>query len=407
MKEELPALTQPSPSAQTAAQAPEDSAPEQPGTSAAEAPPTPVARPPRSAASGLAFLLAVLAAGAAALAGWQAWQTRAQVGELRDELARRLAGADTVATESRTLSRQQQDAIATLQGKLGALEAKVADTEGQATALEALYQEFSRSREDRVMAEVEQAVTIAGQQLMLAGNVEAALIALQGADARLASLDRGQLAPLRRALAHDIEQLRAQPQVDVQGIAGRLEGVLERVDALPLAYAGELPAERVAVEPVETSGEATPGVAAAVLDFSQALANDLWQELKTLVRVERLDQSDPVLLAPAQSAFLRENVKIRLLTARLALLARDGRGFEADLAQARGWIERFFDARDERVAAVVAELKALEATPVVIEHGATLDSVGALRLLQARGGNPLGARPAAPAPESAAPAAGE
>lgn len=401
MKEELPALTQPPVSDEAAQKSPE------PAAQAADRPETAgqPAQPVRSAHTGgfgLAAPLAVLALAAAAFAAWQSWDSRAQVGELRDDLARRLAGADTVATEARALTRQQQEAIAVLQGKLGALESKVADTEGQAAALEALYQEFSRSREDRVVAEVEQAVTIAGQQLLLAGNVEAALIALQGAEARLATQDRGQMAPLRRAIARDLDQLRALPQVDVQGIALRLEVLLERTDALPLAYAGQLP-ERAPESAPEEAAAPPP----AALDFAVGLARDLWQEIRTLVRVERLDQAEPVLLAPAQSTFLRENVKIRLLTARLALLARDGRSFEADLAQARGWMERFFDLRDERVQAAVAELKALEATPVVIERSLALESVAALRLLQARSAEGRGAgAPAAPPANGAPPADG-
>ncbi|THF64422.1 uroporphyrinogen-III C-methyltransferase [Pseudothauera rhizosphaerae] len=389
MKEETPALTQPPAAADAAAPRTGDQASADPRP-ADLSPPAP---PARGGSPGLAIVLAVVALLGAAAAGWQAWQTRSQAGELRDELASRLAAADTAATEARALTRQQQEAIGTLQGKLGALESKVAATEGQAAALEALYQEFSRSREDRVIAEVEQAVTIAGQQLTLAGNVEAALIALQGAEARLATQDRGQIAPLRRAIARDIEQLRAMPQVDVQGIALRLEIMQDRIETLPLAYAGELPRPAEATDAV--SEPASFG--SAPLDFVAMLGRDLWNELKTLVRVERLDQTEPVLLAPAQGTFLRENVKIRLLTARLALLARDGNNYAADLKQARGWIERFFDLRDEGVQALVAELKTLEATPVVVEHGVTLDSMAALRLLQARPAGGADAEPAGPA----------
>ncbi|WP_342773503.1 uroporphyrinogen-III C-methyltransferase [Azoarcus indigens] len=339
---------------------------------------------------------------AAAVAGWQAWDTRQRNTQTREELARRLAESDTAATEVRALNRQQQEALATLQGKLGALESKVEATEGQAAALEALYQEFSRSREDRVVAEVEQAISIAAQQLQLAGNLEAALIALQGAEARLAASDRGQLAPLRRALSNDIEQLKRQPDVDVPGVALRLERLLERADALPLAFAGEaaVSPESPAAAPIDNSG----GKTAAALAFVGELARDVWHEMRDLVRVERLDQTEPVLLAPAQSTFLRENLKIRLLTARLALLARDGRTYAADLAQARNWMERFFDLRDPRVKEAVQELRVLEVVPVSVQRLSLNESFAALRVLQARAGD---LRPPAPAAEAARPANGQ
>lgn len=325
--------------------------------------------------------VALIAIAAAGFVAWQVFELRTNVAETREEVAERLAASDTALAEARGLSRQQQETIAGLQGKIGALEAHVAATEGQAAALEHLYQEFSRTSEDRVLAEAEQAINIAAQQLQLAGNFEAALIALQGAETRLATQDRGQLQPLRRALARDIERLSATPQVDVPGLALRLESLLERVDTLPLAFAGQLDEGKSSAG--KNSGAAPTGER-PVLEYLAGLGRELWNEIRTLVRVERLDQSDPVLLAPAQSTFLRENLKIRLLTARLALLARDGRTYAADLAQARGWIERFFDTRDNAVHDVLAELAALQAMPIKVEQPSPTESFAALRLLQAR-----------------------
>lgn len=382
MNEETPALTQAPPAAP-------------PATSEQGTPPrnAPAADRPASR-SGWPAALAIIALAASGALAWQVYQLRGQSQSLREEVAQRVTSGESASAELRALLRQQQDAIAALQGKLGALEAQVAATEGQAAALESLYQEFSRTREDRVVAEAEQAISIAAQQLAFAGNIEAALVALQGAEARLAAQDRGQLLSLRRALMRDIEALKAAPRVDVGGMALRLEGLLEKVDALPLAFASELAARQVPPAPsAAEAGEASP------LAFVKDLARELWQEVLTLIRVERLDQSEPVLLAPAQSTFLRENLKIRLLTARLALLARDGRTFAADLAQARGWIERFFDARDESVRKALAELAELEAMPVRVEQPAPTESLAALRMLQARAGEAAGAAGAAvPAP---------
>lgn len=420
MKEEIPALIQPPPTAQHASVkndqgSPRGDAREPAGAEVSNATPTPPAttgdagESGRSPAAWWALLLALIALGGAGWAIWQARDTRVQSVELREELARRLSEGESIATEARGIVRQQQEVIASLQGKLGALESKVETTEGQAAALEALYQEFSRSREDGVIAEVEQAVALAAQQLQIAGNVEAALIALQEAEARLAIHDRGQLASLRRALARDIDELRLQPVLDVSGLSLRLERLLERTDALPLAFEGQLPIEAAVgreMGPAESGGLA--GWMAGIWRFTQALAADVWHEVRTLVRVERLDQDDPVLLAPAQNTFLRENLKIRLLTARLALLARDGRTFEADLAQAKAWVERFFDLREERVQAALNELKELQAVKVRYEPPDLSETFTALRTVQARSGRPpLPVEPAAAQPPSqpAAPAA--
>ncbi|WP_407279846.1 uroporphyrinogen-III C-methyltransferase [Aromatoleum evansii] len=354
-----------------------------------------------SSRGGLVAAISVIALVGTGVLGWYVYDMRGGVATVREEVAQRLAAGDSAATEYRALARQQQEAIAALQGKLGALEAQVAATEGQAAALETLYQQFSRTREDRVIAEAEYAVGMATQQLQLAGNAEAALVALQGAEARIAAHDGGQLLPLRRALARDIETLKAAPQVDVPGIALRLQGLLERVDRLPLAFAGELAAQ----PSVDADTAAAPAAAEpSPMDFIKGVAHEVWHEILALVRIERLDQPEPVLLAPAQSTYLRENLKIRLLTARLALLARDGRTFSADLMQAQGWIERYFDKRDAKVQETLSELATLGAMPVKVEQPAPVESIAALRLLQARAGEASRNAPAVVVPPAAPPA---
>ena len=429
MRQENPALTQPPPTT-SASPAPEETRPVIEEVGVPEAPPAaevdpaargaasegdpvaPAARtanaaeeqPARSPAAWWALLLALIAVGVAGWSIWQAREMRLQTGQLRAEVASRLSDGETIATEARGMMRQQQEVIASLQGKLGALESRVETTQGQAEALEALYQEFSRSREDGVLAEVEQAVALASQQLQIAGNVEAALIGLQEAEARLAIHDRGQLATLRRALVRDIEELRLLPVLDVSGLSLRLELMLERADTLPLAFESPLPAAAaVGAEMGPADGGGFVGWMAGVWRFAQNVAADAWSEIRTLIRVERLDQEDPVLLAPEQNTFLRENLKMRLLTARLALRARDGRSYAADLAQARQWLERFYDLRDERVQAALGELKQLEAVKVRYAPPDLSETFSALRSVQSRAGrsgaDARGA--AAPAPASA------
>ena len=100
--------------------------------------------------------------------------------------AKRLAEIDATNRESKALSAQARDAMSDVSARLGQLEARMFETQNQRMALESLYREFSRGRDEWVLAEVEQALLIANQQLQLAGNVKAALIAMETADARLA-----------------------------------------------------------------------------------------------------------------------------------------------------------------------------------------------------------------------------
>ena len=69
--------------------------------------------------------------------------------------------------------------------------------------------------------------------------------------------------------------------------------------------------------------------------------------MKQLVRIQIMDKPDVALLSPSQAYFLRENLKLRLLSARHALLARDGPSFKADLDASMDWISRYYDNKSE------------------------------------------------------------
>lgn len=299
--------------------------------------------------------------------------TRLEVSSLQQELARRLGEGDAVAREGRTLARQSQEAMAALQAKVGALEAKLAETQSQAVALEAMYQEISSTRDERLLAEVEQAVVIAMQQLQFAGNVEAALIALQGADARLARSVQPQFLPARKLILRDIERLKGTPGANISGLSLKIESVVAAVDSLPLAF--EQRPKAVAARPV-------PAAKPASADYWRELGADLWREFRQLVRIERIDHGDPALLAPNQSYFLRENLKLRLLNARLALLQRDGKVFREEIRQSREQLERYFDGRAKPVQSAQSTLGTLATADVSFDLPGLAETLTALRNLK-------------------------
>src|SRR5204863_6985876 len=140
---------------------------------------------------------------------------------------------------------QAQAALRESQARLAELEARVADTQEQREALQEMNRELSRSADDRVLAEVEQMLVLASQQLQLAGNVRGALAALQAADQRLARAEKLASTPLRRAIAADMERLKAVPQADTAGLAVKLDGLMQQVDGLPFMIAETPPPPRV------------------------------------------------------------------------------------------------------------------------------------------------------------------
>lgn len=319
---------------------------------------------------------ALVALIALALAAWQWVETRLRLADTQQELSKRLAESDTLGKESRVLAKQSQEDVSRLQAKLGALDAKLTEAQGQQTTLENLYQELARNRDDWLLADVEQSISLAAQQLQLAGNVQAALLALQAADSRLARAERPQFIALRKSIGRDLDRLKAIPAVDLSGMSLRLENVVASVDTLTLA-ADERPKVDL--------GKAKAPAPAGEVSLWQRFGLDLWTEIKGLVRIQRFDRPEPALLAPEQSFFLRENLKLRLLNARLALLAHDQWTFRNELKLSQSWLERYFDPREKAVQAALVALRQLAATEIVIDLPNLNESLTALRNLKAQG----------------------
>lgn len=334
------------------------------------APPTviPPSVAPKSAWKNPWFFVALAAL---VLAGWQWQETRQQLQETQQEVSRWLAEADAGNKEDRGAQKELREQLEAMQAKIGALEGKLGEFQGQSETLQSLYQDLARSREEATLLEVEQAITLAGQQLQLAGNVPVAVLALQTADARLARLDRPQYLPLRKALAKDLERLNALPFVDVPGISLHLEQVVVGIDKLPLAAYGR---------PADKTGKAK--AADEPRSWWQQAGSEIWQELRSLIRIQRFDRDEPALLAPGQDFFLRENLKLRLLNARLALLARDQWTFRNELKVSQEWLARHFATDEKSVQTTQAMLRQMLATEINVELPGLSDSLAALRAVR-------------------------
>jgi uroporphyrin-3 C-methyltransferase len=336
------------------------------------APPPATRAAPRTSRLAVLALIAVLLAAGLALLSWV--DSRRSIATTQEELARRLREIETDARDARLAARQAQEATREAQVRLGQLDARLAEWQSQQLALEALYQELSRNRDEWQLAEIEQVLGIASQQLQLAHNVRAALLALQLAETRLARADRPQFAPIRRALARDIERLKAAPAIDFPALALRLDNVIASVDSLPLAFD----------ERIERSGARNEPLPAADRGFFARLGSEVWSELSQLVVVRRMGPAEPPLLPPSQAYFVRENLRLRLLNARASLLARDEAGYREDLRTASDWVQRYFDPRSKYTADAAAQLKQLAGVSISFEMPTISESLDAVRGYKSR-----------------------
>jgi len=346
--------------------------------------------PERRAGPGLAeqitrpLSLAVIALGV--LLAIQTWSSHNRINTLRQEMARSLQKGNETNAQTASLARDVAEQSKALQLKVGVLESRQLENQTQQMALEQLYSDLSKSRDEWALSEVEQVLSTASQQLQLAGNVQGALIALQNADRSLARSDKPQFIAVRRAIAADMEKLKATPAVDLAGVAVRLDSVIAQVDTLPLLSdekpllpAAPLRSQRAQPSAKQAAPAAPLGIGERMLATWRNWSEEMWDDVRQLIRVRSVNTPEALMLSPDQNYFVRENLKLRLLNARLALLSRDETTFAGDLTAAQDTLNKYFDTRARTTQQAQAALRQVQANNLAIEMPTLADSLNAVR----------------------------
>ncbi|MFT5533685.1 MAG: uroporphyrin-3 C-methyltransferase [Burkholderiaceae bacterium] len=344
------------------------------------------------------WLLYALIALVAVLLVAQWWSWRSEMHILRTEAAQRLQAGDNSNSETKGIVKSLQDGTRELQSKVGVLESRQSEAQSQQLSLEQLYQDLSKNRDDWALAEIEQVLSTASQQLQLAGNVQGALIALQNADRSLSRSDKPQFITIRRAIARDIDRLKSLPSLDLTGIALRLDSVIGQIDGMPL-LSDEKPSvlaaapknnRRMSVR-VERAAKPASGHGNEPIEWPEDLRNkwnslssEMWAEVSQLIRVRSVETSDALLLSPTQAYYARENLKLRLLNARLALLSRNEGAFRSDMIASQDAITKYFDTRARQTQIAQALLKQIQTSNLSIEMPTLSESLNAVRNYKAK-----------------------
>jgi uroporphyrin-3 C-methyltransferase len=310
-------------------------------------------------------VLAALALLAAVSALTLAWNTQQRVRSLEQELVKRQSQSQAEATEARATAKAAQEVARDSAAKTALLEARVAEAALQRSQIEELLQSVARSRDENVVADLDAAIRVALQQSAITGSAEPLVATLRQADERLARYNQPRLERVRRAVLRDLDRAKALGTIDVSTLTARLDEAVRLVDELPLLSVATEARSRVgAASGAAASAPVTSLAASAPADWRELsvqwwreIAGRIGSELRALVRVTRVEQGDAALLAPDQQFFVRENLKLRLLNARLALFARQFDSAQADLREADAMLMRYFDRSSKRHALVLDLLR--------------------------------------------------
>ncbi|MBS7805977.1 uroporphyrinogen-III C-methyltransferase [Variovorax sp. PCZ-1] len=313
-----------------------------------------------------------------------------KLSSIQEALARQSADATAASVEGRTLAKSASEAVKEVASRQALQETKLTEVAMQRAQLEELMQSLSRSRDENLVVDLDSAIRLAQQQANLTGSLEPLLAALRTAEQRVNRSAQPRLAPLQRALAKDIDRVKSANVADTPSLLIKLDELVRLADEMPLANAvavaskaspSTLPTRKVATD--ATNATQGTGLLRAAPDWLKSLVGAVREEARALVRVSRIDTPEAALLSPEQSFFARENLKLKLLNARLGLLSRQFESTRSDLAGATQLTTRYFDTSSRSVQQATGLLTQIQTQIKSAEQPRIDDSLSALATLSA------------------------
>ncbi len=318
-----------------------------------------------------------------------------KLSNIQEALARQSLDATTASVEGRTLAKSASDAVKEIAARQALQDGKLAEVAMQRGQLEELMQSLSRSRDENLVVDLDSAIRLAQQQANLTGSLEPLLAALRTAEQRVNRSAQPRLVSLQRSLAKDLDRVKSANVADTPSLLIKLDELVRLADEMPVANA-VAQSTATAASKSEQSTSPTRSTATDVANASQGTgllsAAPQWfktvvsavrEEARALVRVGRIDTPEAALLSPEQSFFARENLKLKLLNARLGLLSRQFESTRSDLAGAAKLTSRYFDARSRSVQQASGLLAQIQGQIKSAEQPSIDDTLSALTTLSA------------------------
>ena len=255
-------------------------------------------------------------------------------------------------SENATLLQSTLAKQAELDAQLNKILQNESDTAQTLDGIHRAYAELLKGRVNWLVDEIEVTLNTASQQLLLSGNVPVATAVLENVEQRLNRFEQPELLPIKQAISQDLAALKNRPYLNVSATALRLDRLESAVDSLPLLVDSTMNAQNAEPAPTSKAGS-----------FWTRAWDNTSELVKSMVEVRKLDNNDAMLIGSEQVFYLRENLRMRLLDARLALLQHNSEVYQNDLAAIEETVKRYFDVQSPNTQTwlkEVGELKSVE-----------------------------------------------
>ena len=312
--------------------------------------------------------LVVLGLLLAVYAHWRFGQFDERIDRLRRQLTELRTINDQLDTRLQTLADDLESSRSTWRSEVRGLREVPGQLDALSRSVEELRARTEAPQRAWVRAEALYLMELAERRLRLERDVETAIVALESADARLATLDDPAVREVRAKLALELTALRAVPVPDIADVLGRIGRLEDEVPTLPVIG---MPASQARRDRPEAEA---PGV------FERAWRR-VRQALRDVVSLRRIEPATARLVTQEEESLRRQHLELLLFGARVAAMQPDGAAYAQSLRAADVWLQQYFDTSKPEVEAAAKELAALELTiiepplPAVGEAGRLLQGV--------------------------------
>ncbi|GAA5315184.1 MAG: uroporphyrinogen-III C-methyltransferase [Candidatus Pelagadaptatus aseana] len=330
----------------------------------------PVATAPRKSSPLLLILMLLVLITVAGMGYW-GWMQQRTLVATQTSLQKNLEGQQARMIEMQQLLEEARDQ-SSWRAAIAGIDKRLEHNSKRLRSLE------STNRDDWLLAEAEYLLRLANQRMLMERGTEGALALLQAADQILKDLDNDELFPVRQQLARDMAALKLAPGVDRSGLYLQLAALSEQIEAL-----SDLPGD------LSVKEQPVPVAEAMVAESEQQLDQGVWTRIKTnfweamavvgkYIRVRHHDQTIVPVLPPESSAYLRQNIRLTLEQAQLAMLRENTQVYQHSLAETEALLRKYFATQDKGLL-LADEVHSLAQMDVKVQLPSISASLTALR----------------------------
>ncbi|HHF5608124.1 TPA: uroporphyrinogen-III C-methyltransferase [Haemophilus influenzae] len=253
-------------------------------------------------------------------------------------------GADLSSNNTNNNKRltQLEQGLKTAQENIVQLEQLIVSKTGEITSLQTQMKQVSQlaiaqQPSDWLFSEADFLLNNALRKLVLDNDVDTAVSLLKLADEALVKVNNSQANEIRSAINQDLKQLLSLSSVDQNAVMQKLSQLANTVD--------ELQALNVNFDETSKNNDKLSN---NITDWQQNIEKSATSFLNHFIRISPKQNSNKKeLLAPNQDIYLRENIRLRLQLAIMAVPRQQNELYKQSLEAVSSWVRSYFDTNAE------------------------------------------------------------